>query len=269
MNRRHFHFAFILTALLLATLACNFSASTANIDDAWLAHDKAGEQPTKIFFQDETFYCIVELANAPEDTIVKVVWAAVQAEGEAPNTFLYESELTSGSSTLYYELSNDYLWPTGKYKAEIYLDGDLDRTLDFEVYALETNVPAPAPQEPTQQAPAPQEPTAPPSDGIRNAYTSRDEDGTQPTTVFTQNEIFYAIVEVLEPDENMTVESAWYAVQAEGVEPNYLIDTAQISGAYDTFTFNLSNDQLWPLGTYKVEIYLNGTLARTLEFSVQ
>jgi len=50
---------------------------------------------------------------------------------------------------------------------------------------------------------------------------------------------------------------------------NSLGGTEIYSGGTNTFTFNLSNDQLWPLGTYKVEIYLNGTLARTLEFSVQ
>ena len=65
------------------------------------------------------------------------------------------------------------------------------------------------------------------------------------------------------------MQAAWYAAQAEGVEPNYLIDTVDTSGAYDTFTFNLSNDQLWPLGTYKVEITLNGALVTTLEFEVR
>ena len=34
-------------------------------------------------------------------------------------------------------------------------------------------------------------------------------------------------------------------------------------------TYNLSNDQLWPIGTYKVEIYLNDKLDQTLEFSVE
>ena len=33
--------------------------------------------------------------------------------------------------------------------------------------------------------------------------------------------------------------------------------------------FDLSNDNLWPIGSYKADIYLNGTLDRSLTFEVQ
>jgi hypothetical protein len=36
-------------------------------------------------------------------------------------------------STADFTLSNDQPWPVGKYKADIYLDDKLDRTLEFEV----------------------------------------------------------------------------------------------------------------------------------------
>lgn len=272
MNKRLLQLAMVLAAFLLAALACEFSASTAKIEDAWLAHDQAGEQPTIIFAQDEVVYCVVELANAPDDTRVKVVWTAVQVEGEEPNTYLYENELTSGSATLYFELSNSQLWPVGQYKADVYLNDELDRTLDFTVHALETTAPEPTPEptlEPTPEQPAATLPPPVTSPSISNAFMARDEAGTQPTSVFAQNEIFYCIVEVTDVQEEVVMEAHWYAVQAEGVEPNYLIDTVDISGAYDTFTFNLSNDQLWPLGTYRVEIFMNGTPATALDFAVQ
>ena len=59
----------------------------------------------------------------------------------------------------------------------------------------------------------------------------------------------------------------WYAVDVPDVEANYLIDEAEITGGPDV-TFDLTNDQYWPDGKYKVEIYLNGKLDTTLEFSV-
>lgn len=46
---------------------------------------------------------------------------------------LDESELTSGSGTLTFSLSNSQPWPVGKYKVDLYLNEELDRTLDFEV----------------------------------------------------------------------------------------------------------------------------------------
>jgi hypothetical protein len=86
-----------------------------------------------VFAQDEVFCCVVDLANAPDDTTVKAVWSVVEAEGVEPNYPLDETELTSSDADLHFELSNDMLWPVGKYKVELYLNGELDQTLEFEV----------------------------------------------------------------------------------------------------------------------------------------
>jgi hypothetical protein len=59
-------------------------------------------------------------------------------------------------------------------------------------------------------------------------------------------------------------------VDVENTEPNLLIDQFEVTTSDATLPFNLvNNNGLWPAGTYKVEIYLNGTLDRTLEFQVQ
>ena len=133
MKKNRLHIGFAIAMVVLSILACGFSASTANIKDARMARDYDGNQPTTVFAPDEIFYCVVELANAPDDTTVKASWTVVQAEGVEPNFFLDETELTSGSSSLHFELSNTNLWPAGKYKVDLYLNGELDRTLEFEV----------------------------------------------------------------------------------------------------------------------------------------
>ena len=120
-------------ALLAAMAACSFSASTANIADAWTAADEAGSQRTTVFAQDATFYAIVDLANAPDDTTVKAAWTAVEVEGADPNTAIDETELTTGSGNLVFQLNNNGLWPVGRYKVDLYLNGELDRTLEFDV----------------------------------------------------------------------------------------------------------------------------------------
>jgi hypothetical protein len=127
-------FTFLMVALLvLAGLACGGSFSTANISEANLSRDEAGQEPTTVFDPADTFYLQVELANAPDSTTVKVVWTAVAVAGEEPNLYLDETTLTSGDGTLVFNLTNDQLWPAGEYKVDLYLNDTLDRTLTFTV----------------------------------------------------------------------------------------------------------------------------------------
>lgn len=134
MNKNRFNIGLVIVALLLAALACDFSTSTANITEATLASDKSGSSPTTTFTQNQSvIYLIVKLANAPDDTKVKAAWTAVEAGGVDPDYLLDHSELTNGSGTLTFPISNSQLWPTGKYKVDLYLNDKLDRTLDYEV----------------------------------------------------------------------------------------------------------------------------------------
>lgn len=123
----------VVAVLVLAGLACSFS--TANIANAYMAADPDGNTPTSVYSNDQTFYAIVDLANAPEDTEVRVVWTAVNVEGESPNTLIDEVTTTSTDAILTFNLTNEagFLWPSGEYKAEIYLNGELNTTLTFSV----------------------------------------------------------------------------------------------------------------------------------------
>ena len=126
-------------ALILVVIlsACSVSASTANISDAKMTRDEAGENPTKVFSPDDTtFYLIAELSNAPEDTVVKAVWTAVDVEGVKPNLKIDESRITAdGSGQLTFDLSNDGPWPVGQYKVDLFLNDEEEpaRTLEFKV----------------------------------------------------------------------------------------------------------------------------------------
>ena len=65
------------------------------------------------------------------------------------------------------------------------------------------------------------------------------------------------------------VKAVWTAVDVEDVDPNTLIDESTLTSGDAELTFNLTNSQLWPVGSYKVELYLNDKLDRTLEYRVQ
>lgn len=245
-----------ITTILLVTLACSFNLSSATIEDAWMTSDKEGAERTTVFNQEDVFYCLVELDNAPDDTSVKATWSAVEVDGEEPNTFLHEDELTTGSGQLTFELSKENLWPAGKYKIDLYLNDELDHTLEFEVRG--------------ESVPSPTEPPETVSTArIEYAYMARDEAGTDQTNVFSPNDVFYCILELVDAPDDTRLKAVWYAVQAEGIEPNFLINETEISGSDDTYTFSLTPTGQWPPGSYKAEIYLNDELAYLFEFEVE
>jgi hypothetical protein len=124
----------VILVIVVTLLACGGSFSTASIDSAILSSDEEGAQETTVFAPEDTFYCIVTLANAPDDTTVKAVWTAVDVEGEEPDSLIDETETTSdGNNILTFNLTLDDLWPSGTYKVDLYLNGTLDRSLEFEV----------------------------------------------------------------------------------------------------------------------------------------
>lgn len=144
-------YRFVLLSMALWLAACGggeVSVSTANIASAQLSKDEAGAQKATSFGPEDVVYLTVGLANAPDDTKVKAVWTAVNAQGANANTVLDDAELTSGSATLTFDLQNDNPWPAGSYKVDLYLNDKLDRTLDFNVEGAVAQAPTEAPTEP-------------------------------------------------------------------------------------------------------------------------
>ena len=131
MKKRNLMIGLAIGMLVLSAVACEFSASTASIKDAYLAADDSGEQKTTEFAQDQPFVFIVTQANAPDDTKVKAVWYAYDEAGTA--TQFVEKEMVTGDSPITFSASNNGPWPVGKYKVELYLNDKLDRTLEFSV----------------------------------------------------------------------------------------------------------------------------------------
>ena len=240
---------FSLIAIFLAlTLACSFSASTAKITDAYTARDVNGTpEATKVFSQNEVFYALVTLDNAPDDTVTKAVWYAVDAEGTEKNTKIDEAEFTSSDQQITFNLSNDQLWPVGAYKVEIYLNDKLNQTLEFRVEG------SPAAAVDTTAGAA-----------TFDAYmVSKANGGVTQTDVFATNEPFYLIVDLTSAPTDTVSKAVWYAANVVGVDANTLIDDSEFQGNGEV-TFDLSNDSPWPTGTYKVEVYINNVLDRTL-----
>jgi len=133
MKIRNLTMMLVAAATLASIAACGGSFSTARIEEAWMSSDQAGEARTTAFSQDAVLYAQVDLRNAPDDTQLKAVWIAVQAQGAEPNFVIQETEITTGSGLVNFELSNTNLWPVGSYKVDIYMNGELAQSLSFSI----------------------------------------------------------------------------------------------------------------------------------------
>jgi hypothetical protein len=104
---------------------------------------------------------------------------------------------------------------------------------------------------------------------IGDAWMARDSEGTERTTTFAPSEVFHCLVDLKNAPDDTTVKASWTAVEVEGADPNTFIDEAVLTTGSDSLHFELSNNGLWPNGHYKVDLYLNDKLDRTLEFDVR
>lgn len=103
---------------------------------------------------------------------------------------------------------------------------------------------------------------------IADARLSKDEAGSQTTTIFGPEDVFYLKVELANAPDSTKVKAEWTAVAVEGAEANTSLDDVELQSGSATLTFDLQNTGPWPAGDYKVDIYLDGKLDRSLPFRV-
>ncbi|MCR4406654.1 MAG: hypothetical protein NUW24_07010 [Anaerolineae bacterium] len=104
---------------------------------------------------------------------------------------------------------------------------------------------------------------------IENVVTCQDiTDDYKPvneTSIYAPEDTFYCSVKVSNLKQGQVVTWKWY-YGGEFLYEQPL--TLEKSGSGYVAAY-LTNDQLWPTGSYKVEVYLDGALSKTVSFSVQ
>ena len=123
-------------ALLIAALACSFSFSTANIDNARLARDADGNDTSAQFNADETVFVVFDLKNAPEDTEILAVWyyTTVDTDGVETHTELDRSEtINTSSAEIWFSFLPQNGWQAGTHRVDLVLNTVVEQTLTFEI----------------------------------------------------------------------------------------------------------------------------------------
>lgn len=107
---------------------------------------------------------------------------------------------------------------------------------------------------------------------IQSVKLARDNGGEPGETVTSfrpDDHIFHAVVELNRIETGLKVRLTWIAVNAGG-QQGFEIDSAEFTGlAVNTIHGQIKLPNDWPAGSYKLDIYLNDTLARSVEFTVQ
>ncbi len=96
--------------------------------------DKPGERVTHFAPGDRKIYCVVDLNMAKVDTKVRFIWKAVDVEGADNGEFKTIDYLTKpqeGRVNGHVSLPRD--WPKGKYRVEVYINGELGKTIDYTI----------------------------------------------------------------------------------------------------------------------------------------
>ena len=128
--------AAVLFMLILAALACSVEYSTAHFENPTLYKDPAGDERTRTYTPDETFYCITELVDADVGSQVRAVWVALPGEDSETDTQtdVAETTLETGNGPLTFEAAPpESGWATGPYRLDLYLDGETKTSVTFSV----------------------------------------------------------------------------------------------------------------------------------------
>jgi hypothetical protein len=106
---------------------------------------------------------------------------------------------------------------------------------------------------------------------ITNAHMATDESDTTSTTVYAPDtQTFYCFFDLNNAPDDTVVKGVWTLVSAEGYEANSEIDSAEITGSDESYYFSLDRAaDTWPVGQYKIDLYINDNLVQTVNFEVQ
>lgn len=114
------------------------SSSTSAITEIRMAKDDGkgapGETAEVFSPRDRTIHCVTKLKEMKSGTKMKFTWWIVDADG-SQNQKIRDIDYTTKSleNVIHGHLTLPQNWPEGKYKVEVYVNGNLEKTAPFSV----------------------------------------------------------------------------------------------------------------------------------------
>jgi ABC-type glycerol-3-phosphate transport system substrate-binding protein len=104
---------------------------------------------------------------------------------------------------------------------------------------------------------------------VQKVTLSTSEGGSAVTSFKPTDHIFYAAIELNRVDTGLTAKTVWTAVDTTDGQNVEIAQKEFSSLAANLIKAQVELPRDWPAGKYKLDVSLNGTLAKTVEFTVQ
>ncbi len=114
------------------------SGSSTVIKEIHMAKDNGkgdpGDNSLTFSPSDRTIHCVTKLAEAKSGTKMKFSWWIVDADGST-NQKIKDIDYTTRTleNVVHAHLTLPQDWPIGKYKVEVYVNGNRERTIGYSV----------------------------------------------------------------------------------------------------------------------------------------
>jgi hypothetical protein len=109
-----------------------------------------------------------------------------------------------------------------------------------------------------------------PAPKVSNFYMATDDQGAYKTASFAPTDAFNLFFDVNGITAGTIFETRWYVFGIPGHDPNLpfkTVDETYTSGS-TTLLFHLANTANWPIGQYRVDVYMSGNKVGEVPFTV-
>jgi hypothetical protein len=121
------------TAASVAPAAAEgFQVSTITLGDAITNDHKVKKEITTFSPSQKTIYASVDTTGSTPGATLNAKWSYLEGNGQVV-TSTSQSIIADGPATTTFRVQNPNLWPEGKYKVDISLDGKQVASKNFEV----------------------------------------------------------------------------------------------------------------------------------------
>jgi hypothetical protein len=109
-----------------------FQVASITLGDAVTPDHKVRKEVTSFAPNQKTIYVSVETSGSTAGATLNAKWSYLEGNGQLVNS-VSQSIVADGPATTTFRVQNPDLWPVGKYKVDILLDGKPVQSKTFEV----------------------------------------------------------------------------------------------------------------------------------------
>ncbi len=199
----------------------------------------------------DRFHAVVSFEQAPNPTRLKAIWYLIEAQGKVTNTKLDETENeVSGTGSIDFTLMPvDRAWLAGSYCVALYVNGQPALSKRFRVQGSTSANRSRIVDVTLAQ------------DVVPNTFEPVNPTRVLPATA----PVIHCVVQIEAAAPNTKFQVRWLMPRE---APQEFALTTQGTRRLD-FTLKPPGGRGFDQGTYQVELYVNGVLDRTEEFTVE